>query len=185
LRDSVVTLAAQIILLDSGGGTLPNQLQSSQLDWISSVRVRDIPAVVFQHIPTSHHSFQDKICIGSNGDGGIDPVSYDPGILDFLLSDGAVHLLAVGHNHGNSYCCPAAQRNETLPLTLCFGRHSGYGGYGDFARGSRLYELNMNVSTRPEDGEKPKFSLRSWVQMESGNVTELYVPQDFVRRVAQ
>lgn len=185
LRDSVVTMAAQIILLDSGGGTLPNQLQRSQLDWISSIRVRDIPAVVFQHIPTSHHSFQDKMCVGSNGDGGIDPVSYDPGILDFLLSDGAVHLLAVGHNHGNSYCCPATNGNETLPLTLCFGRHSGYGGYGDFARGSRMYELNIKVSASPEDAEKPKFTLRSWVQMESGNVTELYTPQDFVRRVAQ
>jgi predicted MPP superfamily phosphohydrolase len=175
LRDSTV-MAAQIILLDSGGGTLPSQIQQTQLDWISSIRLRDVPAIVFQHIPTLHHTFQDRKCVGSNGDGGIDPVSYDPGIFDFLLSDGAVHLLAVGHNHGNSYCCPTTSRNETLPLSLCFGRHSGYGGYGDFARGSRIYELNINLTTSPEDSEKSKFTLRSWVQMESGNVTELYTP---------
>ncbi len=96
--------------------------------------------------------------------------------VESLLTQLLIHLLAVGHNHGNSYCCPTTSRNETLPLSLCFGRHSGYGGYGDFARGSRIYELNINLTTSPEDSEKSKFTLRSWVQMESGNVTELYTP---------
>jgi hypothetical protein len=179
VENNTDAIAAQIMLLDSGGGTLPNQLLQSQLDWISSIRVKDTPAVVFQHIPTSQHIFHDgksSKCIGSNGDGGIDPISSDPGIVEFLLNDGAVHLLAVGHNHGNSYCCSTTTNgNQTLPLSLCFGRHSGYGGYGEFDRGSRIYELRINRTTIPVD-EKKDFSFRSWILMESGNVTEEYTP---------
>ena len=161
------TIAVQIILLDSGGGRLPTEVQQSQLDWISTVRLKDTPAVVFQHIPTQQYVYSRKLCVGSNGDGGIDPVDEDPGIVDYLSKDGQVHFLAVGHNHGNSYCCRTSSGGV---LSLCFGRHSGYGGYGSFHRGSRVYELTVNV----ESGE---LSFKSWIQMESGDVVERYPPQ--------
>lgn len=65
--------------------------------------------------------------------------------------------------------------NQTLPLSLCFGRHSGYGGYGEFDRGSRIYELRIRGTTVPMEGKKV-VSFHSWVQIESGNVTEEYTP---------
>lgn len=172
-------IALQVILLDSGGGSLPNQLLESQLDWISTERIKGIPAVFFQHIPTHEYVFHNNNnfpCVGSNGDGGVDPLNYDPGIVNFLSKDGYAYLLAVGHNHGNSYCCPAEGGNNQTPslLSLCFGRHSGYGGYGNWDRGARVYELTLSSSANDE--QRRDFSYKSWLQMESGNITEEYIP---------
>ena len=41
----------QVLLLDSGGGTIPEAIDTTQLEWLSTVRRVDIPAVFFQHIP--------------------------------------------------------------------------------------------------------------------------------------
>lgn len=162
------TVAVQIFMLDSGGGSLPKTLHQSQLDWMTTMRINNTtPAVVFQHVPTQQYVFNDKECVGTNGDGGFDPLDADPGIVDYLTKDGNVHFLAVGHNHGNSYCCPTSRNNGVL--SLCFGRHSGYGGYGNLDRGARVYELSV-------DTENGYFSYKSWVQMESGDVTEMYIP---------
>lgn len=59
----------------------------------------------------------------------------------------------MGHNHGLDWCCPYKK------LWLCFARHTGYGGYGSWARGARVLEIN----------QKP-FSLKSWIRMEDGSV---------------
>ncbi|KAK7267297.1 hypothetical protein RIF29_19966 [Crotalaria pallida] len=59
----------------------------------------------------------------------------------------------VGHNHGLDWCCPYKK------LWLCYARHTGYGGYGDWPRGARILEIT----------QKP-FSLRSWIRMEDGTV---------------
>ena len=59
----------------------------------------------------------------------------------------------VGHNHGLDWCCPYKQ------LWLCFARHTGYGGYGAWPRGSRILEITQQP-----------FSIRSWIRMEDGHV---------------
>ncbi|KAJ0042312.1 hypothetical protein Pint_17752 [Pistacia integerrima] len=59
----------------------------------------------------------------------------------------------VGHNHGLDWCCPYWK------LWLCFARHTGYGGYGNWARGARIVEIT----------EDP-FSIKSWIRMEDGDV---------------
>ena len=41
----------------------------------------------------------------------------------------------VGHNHGLDWCCPHEK------LWLCFASHTGYGGYGHWARGARILEI--------------------------------------------
>lgn len=75
--------------------------------------------------------------------------------LYLCLIDMELMLQAVfaGHNHGLDWCCPYQR------LWLCYARHSGYGGYGDWARGARILEIT----------EKP-FSLKSWIRMEDGAV---------------
>ena len=51
-------------------------------------------------------------------------------------------------------------------LYLCFGRHSGYGGYGTWTRGSRQIFLKK---------ETLKKEIHTWIRLEdktiSGNVT--------------
>lgn len=46
-------------------------------------------------------------------------------------------------------------------LVMCFGRRTGYGGYGDWARGGRQILLHENVSERP---------IETWIRLEDGTV---------------
>jgi len=68
--------------------------------------------------------------------------------------------VSVGHDHGNAYCCPYSRGSQ---LSLCFGRHTGYGGYGDWARGARVFEL----TAAPAGGA---LRIDTWVRMEDGSV---------------
>lgn len=47
-------------------------------------------------------------------------------------------------------------------VNLCFGRHSGYGGYGDWMRGSRqilLHERHLMKKTE------------TWIRLEDGTIS--------------
>ena len=183
------TIRLQIVLLDSGGGSIPQQIVDNQLAWYSYQRSlrnttsQPLDAIAFQHIPTQQFSYVENvdICHGLNGENGIAPIENDPlNETDWLHQDTRLLFLAVGHNHGNSYCCRYPPRvNQTsgradVPLHLCFGRHSGYGGYGSWARGARVYELTWF----PED--PPWFAAnitwRSWVRLDNGEQTDFYDP---------
>lgn len=157
------TVALQIAFFDSGGGSLPQQILSNQLDWYHAQRLDGVPVIGFQHIPTEDFKFENQTCSGYNGEGGIAPLESDPaGELSSLGQD--LSLLVVGHNHGNSYCCQLKTYNN---LHVCFGRHSGYGGYGgEWEKGGRVVE-----ATALEGGS---VQWRSWVRMESGNVIDEY-----------
>lgn len=43
-----------------------------------------------------------------------------------LTAFGNTKAVFVGHDHGNDWCCPFAGG-----LMVCYGRHTGYGGYGE------------------------------------------------------
>jgi hypothetical protein len=45
---------------------------------------------------------------------------------------------------------------------MCYGRHTGYGGYGDWARGGRQILL---------DQRSLETDMRSWVRMEDGSIS--------------
>lgn len=164
--------AAQIVLLDSGGGALPQRLESNQVNWIRQQLSQQLPTIVFQHIPSEKHNFgfQNGKCAGLHED-GVAPLDQDPGIVDALLQAGNVHLLAVGHNHGNDYCCRienSSSRLSSQSLHVCFGRHTGYGGYGRWDRGARVYELRLS--------HDKAFSWKSWVRLEVGDKIDRYEP---------
>ena len=163
LNDSDV--GSRIAFFDSGGGSLEQQVNTSQLDWFIETNSRnDLPVVVFSHIPTSEFFFDDT-CQGDKNE-GVATLSYDAGFIDTLQAAKNVHFVGVGHMHGNDYCCPLA--NQSI-LHLCFGRHSGYGGYGRWERGARIYELSVT--------NKSRFSWMSYVRMESGQIQDIYVPK--------
>ena len=48
-------------------------------------------------------------------------------LLSVLKREGDVQWVLVGHDHGNDWCCPSQ-----AGLTICYGRHTGYGGYGRY-----------------------------------------------------
>ncbi len=198
INESVMNVAAQILLLDSGGGSIEKAITDSQVDWVREQASKStVPAVAFQHIPTMSHTFMESgTCVGLHDD-DIDPLVYDGGIMESLSDAERFFFLAVGHNHGNDYCCPYNdQRRNESALHVCFGRHSGYGGYGYWDRGCRVYQLEYDPSLLDEnlqDGDIPleesvfekaptveqrdisrvnSMRWSSWVRLESGEVID-------------
>ena len=47
-------------------------------------------------------------------------------------------------------------------INLCFGQHSGYGGYGNWIRGSRQVQLSLEKLRHWE--------VDTWIRLESGDV---------------
>ena len=174
-EDTNRSLATQVFLFDSGGGSLPEVIDETHLQWFNQVNQdATIPAVAFQHIPTLNHEYSQRRCSGMDGDNGMAPLESDAGIVPALVQAKRFLFLAVGHNHGNDYCCPyAATADNTTSYDeeytpekafyLCFGRHSGYGGYGKWERGARVYELKLNQA---------QMSWESWVRLESGDIID-------------
>jgi predicted MPP superfamily phosphohydrolase len=174
-------IALQIIMLDSGGGSMTEEIVDNQLTWYLSQRRPGVAAVAFQHIPTAQFVFNDSTettCGGFNGEDGIAPLENDPASeISFLhQNDPDLHFLAVGHNHGNSYCCrtdnggnESGASGSTSNLHLCFGRHSGYGGYGSWYRGARVYEITLVPSAS-------YVHWRSWVRLDSGEIVDEFEP---------
>lgn len=184
----------QLLFLDTGGGSLPKQLESNQVNWFHQHRKKDIPMIAFQHIPTKEFVHDGDRCEGLH-DEDVDHIVKDPKMVDVLAKDGNVQFLAVGHNHGNDYCC------SYKDMHLCYGRRTGYGGYGTWERGARVYEIEI----QPDRGEKkkeqeekkekgtdaevdedtdedkeedkaPPVKWKSWVRLESGDIKEEYNP---------
>lgn len=201
-------IGARILLLDSGGGSLEQRIDESHIQWFHQTNHQhaDIPVIAFQHIPSTlaDFSFSESRCRSGGGGGndtslaedGVAPLEYDGGIVQALRVAGNVHILAVGHNHGNDYCCrlpgESVGNNDDYEeksfsssmspnlLHLCFGRHSGYGGYGSWDRGARVYRLQLAVATENDKSSSgtvvPSFSWMSYVRMESDEVIHLYNP---------
>ena len=167
-RDDV---AFQLFFLDSGGGSLKMQLEQSQIDWFLKAHRPDLlGAAVFQHIPTTDFVYKDGMCSGLH-DNDVYAVDYDPGIVQTLHNSGNVKWLGVGHIHGSDFCCAT---NGGSDLHLCFGRHSGYGGYGNWDRGARIYELQLSIDHT--SSEKESLEWRSYVRMEDRTIIDRYDP---------
>lgn len=164
-------VAMRVLLLDSGGGTLRQQITLSQVDWFQRTHLPQIPTVAFQHIPTIDFQHSKERCNGSISEGRIAPLHSDGGMIA-ALSQAHFHFLAVGHNHGNDYCC--AHSDPSTPPTssnlyLCFGRHSGYGGYNrGWSRGARVYHIRWN--------DHQTIEWTSHVRLETGEVVSEYDP---------
>lgn len=154
-----------LYFLDSGGGSYPEVISNAQAKWFlekSQMINPDarIPEVIFWHIPSKAykkvapmHIFEiQKPCVGSINKERVAPQEAEWGTMDILEHRPSVKAVFVGHNHGLDWCCPYKS------FWLCFARHTGYGGYGNWPRGARILEMT----------ERP-FSLKSWIRMEDGS----------------
>jgi hypothetical protein len=144
-----------LFFLDSGGGRLPQTISQSQIEWVKSVSSRhgNPNAIAFFHIPSRDFGYVDEFeCKGKNETEF--PTSFNSDTKD--LASAGVKAIFVGHDHRNSWCCVST---SSIP-SLCYGRHTGYGGYGDWMRGARIIRLKFdNDST---------FTITTWLRMENG-----------------
>ena len=145
---------ARLWFFDTGGGSYPEHMFQDQVDWFVSTH-HALPAakveLAFLHIPLPEYvDAREKgtNCFGM-ADDGVATTDNNGNLFEALRSAG-VRATFVGHNHGNDWCC------EVNGVYLCFGRHSGHGGYGKWDRGGRTIEI-----------EKFGASVQTHVRMEN------------------
>ncbi|KAM7524479.1 hypothetical protein LguiA_014381 [Lonicera macranthoides] len=155
---------AFMYFFDSGGGSYPEVISSAQAEWFrqKSQEINPdsrVPEIILWHIPSkaykkvAHISFvRNNKCVGSLFMEDVAPQEAELGIMKLLEKRPSVKAIFVGHNHGLDWCCPNKQ------MWLCFARHTGYGGYGNWPKGSRILEFSQNP-----------FTLKSWIRMEDGH----------------
>jgi hypothetical protein len=148
--------SAALYFLDSGGGRIPDAIHADQIRWLERLPAPRLPAIAFVHIPPADYTglYATGRC---DGPPPREPVSTCAGseALVGALEDLGARAVFAGHDHGNAWCC------GLRGVRLCYGRHSGYGGYdfeGDW-RGARVIELGLegerrlSVATRVRDFE--------------------------------
>ncbi|KAH8204510.1 hypothetical protein TruAng_001284 [Truncatella angustata] len=149
-----------------------------------------IPSLVFVHIPTNaslalqeiginpHHQpgINHDIPLAQQAQGWCEDGSNDtncsyggqdgPFMYAIVSTPGLIAVFS-GHDHGDTWCY---KWDSLLPgmivegngVNLCFGQHSGYGGYGNWERGARQVLVTQ---------EKLKnLEVDTWIRLESGNV---------------
>ncbi|KAK5137575.1 hypothetical protein LTR08_007870 [Meristemomyces frigidus] len=152
---------------------------------------RTIPSLAFVHIPTNasralqteggidphkQPGINDDYPLGQQAQGwcadGRDDASCKYGGQDVpfmraLTSTPGLIAVFSGHDHGDTWCY---KWDSLLPgmsvkgngMNLCFGQHTGYGGYGSWTRGSRQV---MVTEAMLQDLE-----VDTWIRLETGKV---------------
>lgn len=158
---------AVLYMLDSGGGSFAETLLPAATAWLGATAAglaaafgRALPSLVFVHIPAPEYATAfpgvPGACSGL-ADDGITPTTGENDLLAVLRAAGGARAVFTGHDHGNAWCC------AFQALHLCFGRHTGYGGYGDWDRGARILELDGANATAPGG-----VGVRTYIRMEDG-----------------
>lgn len=172
---------------------LPGTVDQSVVDWFTTTRDslagqygKTIPSLAFVHIPTfasaaaqltgagidSHTApgINDDCCPAATQ--GINTAGdYDGSDIPFmqaLLETEGLMAVFSGHDHGNDWCYRWNSTLDEMSLTgdglvLCFGRHSGYGGYGSWTRGSRQVRLSEKTIQQGQ--------VETWVRLEDETVS--------------
>ncbi|KAK3669955.1 hypothetical protein LTR78_010127 [Recurvomyces mirabilis] len=152
---------------------------------------KTIPSLAFVHIPTNaSQALQTEAKVDPNHQPGINDDYILAGQAQGWCADGAntsdcvyggqdvpfmqaltstPGLIGVfsGHDHGDTWCY---KWDKLLPgmtvkgngINLCFGQHTGYGGYGNWIRGSRQVLISEAMLQNLE--------AETWIRLESGDV---------------
>ncbi|KAI0469855.1 calcineurin-like phosphoesterase [Xylariaceae sp. FL0804] len=152
---------------------------------------RVVPSLAFVHIPTyASYALQaagvdpslqpgvnDDVplapqaqgwCANGTDDGTCDYGGQDIPFMQAIATAPGLMAVFSGHDHGDTWCYKwdAQLPNMTVVpvngVNLCFGQHSGYGGYGNWIRGSRqVLVTKSQLASREVD---------TWIRLESGDV---------------
>ncbi|KAK8040987.1 Metallophosphoesterase domain protein [Apiospora phragmitis] len=150
-----------------------------------------IPSLAFVHIPTNASLALQEAGVDKHRQPGIDddvplaqqaqgwcPDGRDDGtcayggqdvpFMQALTTTPGLMAIFSGHDHGDTWCY---KWDGVLPgmtvaghgLHVCFGQHTGYGGYGSWERGSRQV-LVTQAQLKEEQ------TVDTWIRLESGEV---------------
>jgi hypothetical protein len=153
---------------------------------------RTIPSLVFVHIPTNasraaqtedgigqytEPGINDDYALAQQGEGWCEDGTNDNeecpyGGQDAAFMQALVDIPGIlgvfsGHDHGDTWCYKWDTQIPGMSIkgngvNLCFGQHSGYGGYGNWIRGARQVLVSEETLKRGE--------LDTWIRLEDGGV---------------
>ncbi|KAG9240447.1 Metallo-dependent phosphatase-like protein [Calycina marina] len=175
---------------------IPNWVEASAVKWFR--REREciekrrgvVPSLAFVHIPpTPLLQLQKKMFPRKGGkDGHFPGLNDDVPVADqgegrwghkdkefvkALLETKWLNSVYSGHGHVKSWCGTWAgerdmEKTKKEPL-LCLVKHTGYGGYGNWERGSRVVQLKFGEES---DKDVKEMNVDTWVRLESGDVIQ-------------
>ncbi|KAF9244760.1 hypothetical protein DTO013E5_8872 [Penicillium roqueforti] len=164
----------------------PSWIHESVIEWFTKTNSelnkkygKAIPSLAFYHIP-AHAMLEHQQTKGVNphlnpgvnlervnpqGTGEWTYDGQDVKFMDALLHTEGLIAGFSGHDHQNDWCFKWNGSLVDHDLTgnginMCYGRHTGYGGYGNLARGGRqilLHEDNLANDTE------------TWIRLEDGS----------------
>ncbi|KAB8076415.1 Metallophosphoesterase [Aspergillus leporis] len=169
-------------------GKRPDWVDESVVKWFKEKNSnltkeygRAIPSLAFFHIPLSAARAFQKDGRDPTKEPGVDGeevkwqgrfwnerhIGYDVPFMTALSKTNGLLATFSGHDHENDWCFKWTDSisKETVPgngVNVCYGRHAGYGGYGNLARGGRQILLK-------QDNLKDK--VMTWIRLEDGAVT--------------
>ncbi|CAI7583345.1 unnamed protein product [Penicillium glandicola] len=148
---------------------------------LTSTYGQAIPSLAFVHIPVQAMRAFQKSGVSPKTEPGINEErvqnqGYDPDsgyhsqdfpFISALLNTTGLAATFSGHDHDNDWCFKWDGKLSGLNLTgngmnMCYGRHTGYGGYGNWARGGR--QILLDQSLLGDD-------MRTWIRMENGSIS--------------
>ncbi|KAJ4419471.1 hypothetical protein N0V82_004916 [Gnomoniopsis sp. IMI 355080] len=149
---------------------------------------KSIPSLAFVHIPVDAFLAFQNVGVDANKEPGINqdvPLAQqgaqsgegssqtvftyenqDVPFMQALLDTEGLIAAFSGHDHGNDWCFKWNTQLDGMTLKgngidLCFGRHTGYGGYGSWTRGSRQIRVSLDTIGN---------STETWTRFEDGTV---------------
>ncbi|KAJ5281575.1 hypothetical protein N7478_006947 [Penicillium angulare] len=173
--------------VDADSSNRPDWVHQSVTDWFTKTNAnlhdkygKVVPSLAFYHIPAdAMRAYQDdgvdpNRAPGINGEtvvqqgsGDTPYVGQDTEFMRALLNTSGLMATFSGHDHENDWCfkwdgSTVAQNLSGNGLNMCYGRHTGYGGYGDAARGGRQIVINE---------ETVEDEVETWILLEDDTIT--------------
>ncbi|KAI5920664.1 Metallo-dependent phosphatase-like protein [Camillea tinctor] len=175
---------------DSRGGDEPHDwVDDSVVDWFKETNAnitqqykKTIPSLAFFHIPiTATYDFWVYPGVDPSREPGIngekvwwqgrgfdEKTGHDVSFMDALANTHGLLATFSGHDHDNDWCfkwksTTTNQASAGDGVNVCYGRHTGYGGYGNLARGGRQILLRQETLTK---------EVVTWIRLEDGLVPE-------------
>lgn len=154
---------------------------------IPSLAFVHIPPFIFQAIqtengrnsihPNYHPGINDDYplatqaqgwCPDGRNDGSCQYGGQDLPFMQAIASTPGLIGVFSGHDHGDTWCHKWEGMIPGVPvpgngINLCFGQHSGYGGYGNWIRGARQIRVSQKALQDSREVE-------TWIRLESSDV---------------